>query len=89
MEKMQMKKDVLKGIIKDMLSKGGEGLKKVSVMAKDTEGLKQGLEKAEEVLGEEKGMCEECGKEECPGCEEEQDLESMSKEQLIAMLKNK
>lgn len=73
----EVKKDVLKKIIEQMMNKGGEGLQKVTVMAKDKEGLKKGLEKAEEVMegSEEPEMEEEscpmCEDAECEGCEED------------------
>lgn len=70
-----VKKDVLKQIIEQMMAKGGEGLQKVTVMAKDKEGLKKGLEKAEEVMegSEESEMeeCPACDDAECQGCEED------------------
>jgi len=55
-----------------------KGMKKVSVMAKDDEGLKAGLEKAEEVIDD----SEDDEKEE----KEEKDYSSYSKEELIEML---
>lgn len=69
-----VKKEVLKKIIEQMMAKGGEGLQKVTVMAKDKEGLKKGLEKAEEVVGDESEVdesCPACDDVECEGCEEE------------------
>lgn len=79
-EKAKEKMSVLEELSSMM---GGEmadklkGMKKVTVAAKDDEGLKAGLEKAEEVLDE---------KEED---EEAQDYSEMSKEELISMLEGK
>jgi len=54
-----------------------KGMKKVTVAAKDSEGLKAGLEKAEEVIEDSEEM------------EDEKDYSEMSKEELIEMLENK
>jgi len=54
-----------------------KGMKKVTVAAKDSEGLKAGLEKAEEVIEDSEEM------------EDEKDYAEMSKEELIEMLENK
>ena len=58
-----------------------KGMKKVSVMAKDDEGLKAGLEKAEEVIDD-----SEDDKEDEKEEKEEKDYSSYSKEELIEML---
>jgi len=54
-----------------------KGMKKVTVAAKDSEGLKAGLEKAEEVIEDSEEM------------EDEKDYSEMSKEELIEMLEAK
>ena len=59
-----------------------KGMKKVSVMAKDDEGLKAGLEKAEEVLDDSEENEEDSEK-------EDKDYSEMSKEELIEMLEAK
>ena len=54
--KMKGKMAALKGLHKmasDMMGADMANMKKVSVMAKDKKGLKKGLEKAEEMLGDE------------------------------------
>lgn len=53
--KMKGKMAALKGLHKmasDMMGADMKGMKKVSVMAKDKKGLKKGLEKAEDMLGD-------------------------------------
>lgn len=52
-----------------------KGLKKVTVAAKDSEGLEEGLEKAQEMIGEDE-----------ESEEESKDFSEMSKEELIEML---
>jgi hypothetical protein len=64
------------GMATDMLKEGLSGAKKVSVISNSKEGLKKGLEKAEEIVGEQDDECEDCGGEGCPHCamgEKEQD----------------
>jgi len=59
---IQAKKDILKELLgmadEAMKGKLGEGMKgmKVSVMAKDPESMKEGLEKAEELVGDRQDM---------------------------------
>jgi hypothetical protein len=53
--KMKGKMAALKGLHKmasDMMGDDMKSMKKVSVVAKDKKGLKKGLEKAEELLGD-------------------------------------
>lgn len=61
----------------DSLSKAlsGKGMMKATVMAKDSEGLEEGLKKAAEMMEERE--------------ESDDKYEGMSKEELIEMLKNK
>lgn len=54
--KMAALKNLRKAMMDEM---GGEGMKKVSVMAKDKKGLKKGLDKAKEILGGESEDSEE------------------------------
>jgi hypothetical protein len=82
--KLDIKKDMLKAIIKEMNGNEAEGLQKITVMAKDMKGLKKGLEKAEEVLPEEE-LCPECDNEGCEHCEEESD----SKHEMLKKLMSK
>lgn len=87
MEK-KAKKGVLSDIMKEMsgmMAEPMKGLKKVTVAAKDQEGLEKGLEKAKELIkGEE--PCPECEKMmegSCPKCSEmseESDEEESSEE---------
>lgn len=103
---MESKMKALSHLRKSLRSSRGEELpmKKVSVMAPTEEGLKEGLEKAEEILPKISKMMPKM--ENCEGCEEgcemckssekmeeseesesSDDFESMSKEDLIAMVK--
>lgn len=50
------KMSALKKLQSMMSEKMGEGMKKVSVVAKDKEGLKKGLNMAEKIMGK-KGSC--------------------------------
>lgn len=53
--KMKGKMAALKGLHKmasDMMGADMKGMKKVSVIAKDKKGLKKGLDKAEDMLGD-------------------------------------
>jgi hypothetical protein len=95
MDKMA-KMDMLKALRKmalDMINEGDAGeemdaLQKVTVAAKDKEGLKAGLEKAEEVL--EKMPGEEDDSEELAEKEDEESAdEEMSEEDEIAALEAK
>lgn len=83
-ELKDMAKELMKGDMEGRLA----GLKKVTVAAPSKEGLKAGLEKAEELVGaeeaeehEEGEACEACSKAPCE-CEgdEEADLEAKIKE---------
>lgn len=100
-KKNQAKYEMLKHL-KKMATGSMGGMQKVSVMAKDKEGLREGLDKAEDVLDqmpaeeeevdmeghEEEGHEEEGhGEEEME--EEEMNYEEMDKEALIELLKNK
>lgn len=81
------KMDMLKALRKmamDMINEGGqdeeEMLQKVTVAAKDKEGLKKGLEKAEDVL---EGMPN--GESEEMESEDEMDLEESPEEDIAAL----
>lgn len=65
--KMSVLKD-LHGQASDLMKEGLKGVKKVSVMSDSKEGLKKGLEKAEDMLGEDQMEDEEQS--------EQEDLES-------------
>jgi hypothetical protein len=103
---MESKMKALSHLRKSLRSSRGEELpmKKVSVMAPTEEGLKEGLQKAEEILPKigkmipkmEESECSECeGCEKCEGSEEyekseessEGEFESLSREELISMIK--
>lgn len=82
MEK-KAKKGVLSDIMKEMsgmMAEPMKGLKKVTVAAKDQEGLEKGLDKAKEMLqGEEEESCPECEKMlegSCPECSKSDEEES-------------
>lgn len=81
-------KELAKELMKSDMDSRLAGYKKVTVAAPDKEGLKAGLEKAEELVGaeeaeehEEGEACEACSKAPCE-CEgdEEADLEAKIKE---------
>lgn len=72
--------DELSGMMGGEMADKLKGMKKVSVIAKDEEGLKKGLDKAEEVLEDSEEDSEE---------KEDQDLSELSKEELIEMLEGK
>lgn len=57
----------------DMMADDMKSMKKVTVAAPDAEGLKEGLEKAEDVV------------EQMPGMEESEDMEEMSDEEEMEM----
>lgn len=61
--------DDMSSLLRDKL----KGLKKVTVASNSEEGLKEGLEKAEELL--EKKMCENCEGEGCEACESPEGME--------------
>lgn len=88
-------KEIHKGVLRDLMKEmedvmhgdiSPRAMKKVTVMAKDKAGLKEGLEKAEEVMDEmpeasekeeeSEELCPDCGKNPCE-CE---DAESESEE---------
>lgn len=71
--------DELTGMMGGEMADKLKGMKKVTVAAKDSEGLKEGLEKAEEVLEDSEEMEES----------EDMDYSEMSKEELIEMLESK
>ena len=69
----------------DMMKDDLSGLKKVTVASSSKSGLKEGLEKAEEMIeGEEMSKAEEKDCSECPGCphctgeQEDEDMEMAS-----------
>lgn len=100
-EEKDAKKSVLGDLVKEMngmVANSIKGLKKVTVAAKDNEGLKEGLEKAEDMVEKkddvmsEKScpMCEGNGCEECPK-EDVKEMESseeseMSPEEIDMMI---
>jgi|GEM_PF-5187692 hypothetical protein len=69
---------------RDMMKEDLSGLKKVTIASDSKEGLKAGLEKAEEMMEggeEEEKDCSECpGCPECEGKEESEDSEEMEDE---------
>lgn len=92
MDKMA-KMDLLKSLRKmamDMINEGGEeemdSLKKVTVAAKDEEGLKAGLEKAEDIL---ESKMESEDEEELADSEESPEDEIAALEAKLAALKAK
>jgi len=63
----------------DMMKEDLSGLKKVTVASDSAKGLKEGLEKAEELVGgAEKKDCSKCPG--CPECEGEQESEDSEQE---------
>ena len=95
------KYEMLKNLRKMAMDMNGENMmggdmQKVSVMAKDKEGLKKGLEKAEEVIENDPMSKLKEHMKESPEMEEEEDmeeeheemnLEEMSKEELLEHIK--
>ncbi len=70
----EAKGGILKDLMKEMSAMAGgdlKGMKEVTVAAPSTEGLKEGLEQAEEILpegeSEEDEMCMECQESHAPG----------------------
>jgi hypothetical protein len=99
---MDSKMKALSQLRKSFRSSRGEELpmKKVSVIAPTEEGLKEGLQKAEEILPKVSKMMPKIeDHEECEGCEmckpseeseeseSSDEFENMSREDLIAMIK--
>jgi hypothetical protein len=88
--------DQIKGLAEDHMKGDIAGLKKVSVMAPDEEGLKEGLETAKEVVSEmpekeesEEGeKCAKCGKEPCE-CESSEmgEMDKLSPEEQAMLAK--
>lgn len=81
--------DALKSEMSGMMADDMKGLKKVTVAAKDEQGLKEGLEKAEDMIeGEQEDgeVCPDCGM-----VHEQEDGEMSSEEidQMIAKLMEK
>jgi hypothetical protein len=81
-EYKEAKGGILKDLMKEMSAMAGsdiKGMNKVTVAAPDAEGLKTGLEKAEELLpeGEESEedaeMCPECMMEHAPGMHKDEE----------------
>lgn len=74
-EAHKMASDMMSDSLKS--SRSPAGMKKVTVASDSKEGLKAGLDKAEDMLGEKsEEECEYCGTEGCPHCalgEKEQD----------------
>lgn len=68
MRVMQALRDDMSDLLKGKL----KGLKKITVASNTEEGLKKGLQKAEEILSK---KCVECEGEGCPKCEPEAKLE--------------
>lgn len=66
---MKAKMSVLKDLHGQSTNLMKDGLKKVSVTSDSKEGLKAGLDKAEDILGEDsEEECEACSGEGCPMC---------------------
>ena len=90
-----MKKDVkkmgrrsaLEDLRKKMREMEGEGIKKVTVAAPDSDSLEKGLEMAKEKVKEMEDMSEESENEESEEKEEKSDLSDKSKEELLDMIK--
>ena len=86
-DEQKAKLDVLKDLKKQAMEMMGEkvsGLKKVTIASDSKEGLKKGLEKAEEVVDkspEEQEACPECEGHGCEACESEEHEASESPEQ--------
>lgn len=85
-EYKEAKGGILKDLIKEMSAMAGGDMKKVTVAAPDASGLKEGLEKAEEMLPEaeesEDEMCPECMMSHEPGMH----MDSESPEALKAKI---
>lgn len=77
-KKMEVIQELMDAMGEDMSGKI-KGLKKVTVAAPDSKGLKEGLKKAEEVV-------EEMPEEESEESEESEDSEEMSKEDIKAKI---
>lgn len=86
--------DELRGEAKSMMNEKMGKLKKVTVASDSKEGLKKGLEKAEEILEGDEEKCGMCGKMPCE-CEEmedeseemeSEDSEEMSEEEIDAKI---
>lgn len=75
--KKEARSSVLDDLMGNMNGRDGKklGLKKVSVMAPDEKGLKEGLDKAKEIVGEEPSMEEESPEEESTESPEEEQME--------------
>lgn len=70
------------GMAKKMMEDDLKGLKKVTVASDSPEGLKAGLEKAEDILeGESEESCEYCEGKGCEECEMEDSEESEDSEE--------
>ena len=84
-------KKVLSGIKKSAEDKIADGIKKVTVASDSEEGVKEGLEKAKEIVdaGPEKLMEEAMGDEESLGSEVEEVLAEVNSEEEIEELMKK
>jgi len=85
-EAMKMAKmEILKELIQDMMKDGGEslsdGLQKVSVMAKDKQGLEKGLDKAQEIIGQ-----EDSPEMESPEMESSEEMDESSDNEMLKEL---
>lgn len=88
-EEKDAKKSVLGDLVKEMNGMAAnsiKGLKKVTVAAKDNEGLKEGLEKAEDMVEKKDEMmsensCPMCEDKSCEACSKEDEKEVMSSEE--------
>jgi hypothetical protein len=78
------------GLASEMMKDGLGGLKKVTVASDSKEGLKKGLDKAEDMLGEQESEDEEMGAKEASESEEFEDAqdesEPMSEEEIDAKI---
>jgi hypothetical protein len=90
-EEMGMKKNAKMEVLKELRKMASDmmaedlkgGMKKVTVAAKDEEGLKEGLEKAEDMLEERMGDFD------MPDMEEEDDMEMSDEDEMMKKLKMK
>ena len=93
-KKHKAKREAIKKLREMMGEMGGKGLKdgmSAQVIAKDKKGLKEGLEKAAELVGKKKfndgGMAYDDGMSEDKDDYSREDKEAMSKEELLDYLK--
>jgi len=97
-DKKKMKEEAKRAAIskmKDMLTKSmgkrlaDSGMMKATVVAKDEEGLEEGLKKAQDVLEAKEGLMHESMEKEGEDSSEEMDIESMTSAELKEALKKR